>query len=107
MPFVKGDPRINRAGRAKGAKDQKWKSIQFFWDKLEKEFDALSPAQRAHYAFEGFKLHFERAIAQIPRDQSDSVMNAKNMLAELQAIEKASVAPKSTPNAPVVPSEEH
>jgi hypothetical protein len=54
---------------------------------LQDEFDKLTPAQRAHYAFEAFRLHFDRAIAQLPKDQQDSVTSANKMLEQLKQLE--------------------
>jgi hypothetical protein len=89
MSFVPNDPRINRAGRPKGAKDQKWKNIEAIWEMLMKEWDKLTPNERAKYSMDVFKLHFERAIAQLPKDQNDSVKNAETMLAMLRGLEAA------------------
>lgn len=88
----------NPAGKPKGCKDKKWQSIQAMWDMFMKEYDKLTPAQRAHYSFETVKMHFERAIAQIPKEQSDSVKNAGELLDLLKGLETKTGAPKSAPN---------
>ena len=91
MPrFIKGQI-ANPAGRPKGSKDEKWKSIQAMWDMLIAEFDKLTPAQRAHYSFEMVKLHFERAIAQLPKNQSESLTNANKLMEELKALEASTL----------------
>lgn len=76
-------------GRPVGSKDEKWKSIQAMWDMFMAEYDKLTPAQRAHYAFETVKMHFERAIAQLPKDQNESVLRANEMLEVLKDLEKS------------------
>jgi hypothetical protein len=66
----------NPAGKKPGTKDKKWAHIQTFWNMLMETWDDLEPTDRAKYAFEGFKLHFDRAIANLPKDQQDSLKNA-------------------------------
>lgn len=97
----------NPAGKPKGCKDKKWQSIQAMWDMFMKEYDHLTPAQRAHYSFETVKMHFERAIAQIPKEQSDSVKNAGELLDLLKGLESKGDAPKSTPNTSTLPTIGH
>jgi hypothetical protein len=84
--FKKGEIN-NPKGRPVGSKDQKWKSIQAMWDLFMAEYDQLTPNQRAHYAFETVKMHFERAIAQLPKEQEDSVLSAQKMLDVLKDLE--------------------
>jgi len=78
-------------GRPVGSKDEKWKSIQAMWDLFMADFDLLTPAQRAHYSFEMVRLHFERAIAQLPKNQSDSLTNANKLMEDLKALEQSFV----------------
>lgn len=87
MPFVPNDPRINRTGRKPGSKDRKWQSAQAIWDLLMKEWHKLTPNERARYSMDVFKMHFERAISQMPKEASDSVSNASKLLEELKALE--------------------
>lgn len=96
MPFVPNDPRINRLGRKKGSKDRKWQSLQAMWDMLMKEWNYLTPQQRAHYSFETVKMHFERSIAQLPKDASDSLTNANRLLEEIKALEIKDKSSRST-----------
>ena|SRR5260221_11209560 len=78
-------------GRPVGSRDEKWKSIQAMWDLFIADFELLTPAQRAHYSFEMVRLHFERAIAQLPKDQSDSLTNANKLMEDLKALEQSFV----------------
>ena len=78
----------NKGGRPKGSKDKKWAHIQTFWELLITEYPNLKPAQRAYYAFEGFKLHFERAISHLPADQSESLANAIAAQVQLKKLEE-------------------
>jgi hypothetical protein len=87
MPFVKGDPRINRAGKKPGTQDKKWQNIQAIWDLFMKEYPNLKASERATHMLTIFRLHFDRAIAQLPKDQSDSVMNANKMMEQLKELE--------------------
>ena len=87
MPIKPGDPLINRKGRPVGSKDEKWKSAQAIWDLLQAEWNQLTPNQRAGYAMDVFKLHFERAIAQLPKNQNDSLNSANKLMDELKALE--------------------
>ena len=86
MPFKPGQSG-NPAGKPKGTKDKKWQSIQAMWDMFMAEYDKLTPAQRAHYSFETVKMHFERAIAQLPKESSDSLTNANKLMEEMKALE--------------------
>jgi hypothetical protein len=58
------------------------------------EYPKLRPNEKARYMLDIFRLHFERAIAQLPKDSSDSVMNANKMLAELKALEERTLGNK-------------
>lgn len=90
----------NPNGRPLGAKDQKWKSIQAMWDLFMAEYDKLTPAQRAHYAFETVKMHFERAIAQLPKDSNESVLRANEMMEVLKELEKRDARTGTTIDTP-------
>jgi hypothetical protein len=82
-PGVSGNPK----GRPVGSKDQKWKSAQAIWDLLQAEWANLTPNQRAGYAMDVFKMHFERAIAQLPKDSNDSLTSANKLMDELKQLE--------------------
>jgi|SRR5579859_245995 len=77
----------NPAGKPKGTKDKKWQSIQAIWDMFIEEYPKLRSNEKAKYMLEIFKLHFERAIAQLPKDQTDSILNANKMMEQLKDLE--------------------
>lgn len=87
MPKFQPGQSGNPAGKPKGSKDQKWKSAQAIWDLLQAEWDSLTPNQRAGYAMDVFKLHFERAISQLPKDSNDSLNSANKLMDELKQLE--------------------
>jgi len=87
MPFVKGDPRINRAGKKPGTVDKKWQNIQAIWQMFMEEYPKLQSNEKAKYMLDIFKLHFERAIAQLPKDSQESVTNANKLMAEMKDLE--------------------
>jgi hypothetical protein len=75
MPFKKGQSG-NPAGKKKGTKDKKWAHIATFWKLFLNEWPNLKAEERASYAFQGFKMHFDRAMANLPLTQDDSKENA-------------------------------
>jgi|ERR1700690_879089 len=80
---VSGNPK----GKPKGTKDKKWQNIQAIWDLFIKEYPKLRANERAKYMLDIFKLHFERAIAQLPKETNDSVLSAQKMLDVLKDLE--------------------
>ncbi len=77
----------NPAGKPKGTKDKKWQNIQAIWDMFIEEYPKLRSNEKARYMLEIFKLHFERAIAQLPKDQNDSINSANKLMEELKQLE--------------------
>lgn len=77
----------NPAGKPKGTVDKKWQSIQAIWNMFIAEYPKLKPNEKSRYMLEIFKLHFERAIAQLPKETNDSVMSAQKMLDVLKDLE--------------------
>ncbi len=77
----------NPAGKKPGTKDKKWQNIQAIWDMFIKEYPKLRSNEKARYMLEIFKMHFERAIAQLPKDQNESVLSANKLMEEMKNLE--------------------
>jgi hypothetical protein len=77
----------NPAGKPKGTVDKKWQSAQAIWQMFMKEYPKLRSNEKAKYMLDIFKMHFERAIAQLPKDSQESVTNANKLMAEMKDLE--------------------
>ncbi len=107
MPFSKKDSNINVGGRPKGAKDQVWKSVQFWFDQLEtelnrkihikestksgmviREYDtyAVDPNTRARVFMDAMKMLVGK-MQELPKDPSEGLKNANEALKLLKEIE--------------------
>lgn len=101
MKFEKG-----KSGNVSRGKEHSWARISFWMDRINKEWDKLTPNQRAHYSVELTKLLVSKLKA-LPGDPNDSSLNAQSAMDELKAIEsKSSVKQDSvtTPKPPVEPA---
>jgi hypothetical protein len=83
-------------GNRKGSKDHSWAKISFWMDRINAEWDKLTPNQKTHYSVELTKLLVSK-LKVLPGSASDSVSNAQDSMRLLKEIE-APVSPIAIPD---------
>lgn len=78
--------KIGNAGKQKGTLDHKWYSVMHWYNELRKDWDKLTPNQRASYSIELMKM-LSAKMKSMPIDPDESKLNADEMMDQLKQIE--------------------
>ena len=70
-------------GRPQGAKDRKWNTLRFWMEKLENEWNKITPKDRAYISIEAWKTLVKR-IPLPPDTPEESLENASKTFKELE-----------------------
>lgn len=85
-PFVKGDPRINVAGRPVGATDQKWHDIKWWYNLVLDNYQKLSDREKVELGLKGMALLISK-IPILPATPDESVQRVIDVHGELEKAE--------------------
>lgn len=96
--FKPGNP--GGPGRPKGATDKKWASLQYWFEKIEADFDSLEARDRVKIAVDLFLALLARKQLP-PETPEESVENAKRIQDELNSIASGSRAQAFTGSGPL------
>jgi len=97
MPkFEKGN-----TGKPKGSKDHSWAKISHWIQKLESQWELLTPNQKAHYSVELTKLLVSK-LKSLPNDPNQSKLNVNEALQLLKQVENTQGI-KVEPSDPALP----
>lgn len=78
--------REGNSGKKRGTADHSWARISFWMERINKEWEHLTPNQRAHYSVELSKLLISKLKA-LPSDPNESVDNVDEALKTLRELE--------------------
>ena len=85
----------NPAGRPKGAKDRKWTQAQYWFERLENEYEKITPALRARLCLEMLKVVIGKT-KEAPDSPEESKQNAEEALKILKELEAQSQSGKQS-----------
>lgn len=90
--WVKGMESPNPEGKPKGAKDKRWATLDYWMEKIENEWEKLSPKDRAHISVEIWKAIVARRPLP-PATPEESVKRVEDLMGKALQLEET---PKET-----------
>jgi hypothetical protein len=81
MPFAKGDPNINRAGRPTGSTEKRWNNLQNWYEMMMEGWDDMKGREKFEGAMTGMRMILEK-VPSIHLTPEESKLNTEQGFAE-------------------------